>query len=108
MKENNNSIKTGRDYSKKIIGDNGPAPKNPYPRLYELGVKVHTKPIAHIKGNELKSKLSKPQIKLFNTYFGVQTCPVVDGVGAMYPWDVEAVLHRMFKNELIGSQLLWD
>lgn len=40
----------------------------------------------------------------FNEYFGVQTCPE----NGCFPWDCEVVLHRIFKNELIGSQFLWD
>lgn len=82
--------------------------KPKYPIISQLGIPVHTNSIEHILPKELKKYLTKPQQKLFDEYFGAQTCPVVDGECGLYPWDVEAVLHRIFKKELIGTQLFWD
>ena len=82
--------------------------KPKYPIIAQLGIPVHTNCIEHILSKELKKYLTKPQYKLFNEYFGAQTCPIVDGKQGLYPWDVEAVLHRIFKKELIGSQKYWD
>jgi len=75
-----------------------------YPNLYELGIPIHCDPISHIKPNELKSKLTKKQQKLFSKYFGVATCPLVDGICCYYPFDCEKVLNKM----ATGQDFAWD
>jgi len=84
--------------------------KNFYPRLKEIGVKVYLEPIAHVKTVELNEGLNRTGLSIdkFNQFFGCQTCPVVDGVGETYPWDVESVLERMMSGRLSGTQLFWD
>ena len=77
-----------------------------YPRLTKLGVPIHTEPCSHVLCAELDAKLTKAQRKTFNVLFGVQTCPGIEG--AVFAWDAEDVLARMFGRKILGSQLLWD
>lgn len=81
-----------------------------YPWLSMLSVPVYKEPVAHIFMEDLEFVLSKKQERRFNDYFGVQTCPIIgdNSKMAVYPWDAEAVLTRMFENKLEGSQQLWD
>ena len=80
-----------------------------YPHLLKLGIKIYKTPEAHVKCKDLEEKLTKHQFRTFNKFFGVQTGTFDEnGNLAFFPWDVEAVLTRMFQNKLIGSQLLWD
>ena len=91
---------------------------NPYPRLTEIGVKiVETSSFIYIDTNELREKfaekapnpvVAKALGQQFSELFGVQTCPVVPGVRAVYAWDAEAVIERMISGKLTGTQLLWD
>lgn len=75
-----------------------------YPRITELGLTVYKEPIVHIKPNELKSKLTKKEQKLFSKHFGVATCPLIDGVCCYYIWDCENVLEKM----ATGKDFFWD
>lgn len=64
-----------------------------------------------VLSEDIKKVLTKKQFKLFNEYFGIQTCPILsDGRLALYIWDSEAVLVRIFENKLTGTQHpdLWD
>lgn len=80
-----------------------------YPHLKRLGVEVYREPCSHVLCSDLNAKLTKVQRERFSRLFGIQTCPVApDGSGALYPWDTEDVLARMFDHKLQGSQLLWD
>ncbi len=103
--------KTWPEHKEKIIKEFKQRPQDVnYPEISKLGVTVYYSPVAHIKSKELMGRLTKIQREAFSGYFGTQTCPLVDGVAGLYPWDVEAVLVRMFKNELTGTQhpSLWD
>jgi len=82
--------------------------KNPYPAITALGVKIYDEPIAHVFPEDIKVVLTKKQQKLFNTYFGSQTCPLIGDKQALYPWDCESVIVRMTSGKLQGSQLFWD
>ena len=82
--------------------------KNPYPAITALGIKVYDKPIAHILAEDLEAVLTKTQRKIFNDYFGAQTCPLIGDKQGLYLDDVEAVLVRMASGKLQGSQLFWD
>lgn len=76
-----------------------------YPEIYKIGCTVTESPLYHIKWAELKKALKKHKItKQFNEYFGQQTC-LIEGP---YPHDVEAVLVRIFKKKLVGTQLIMD
>lgn len=86
-----------------------------YPRIKQIGLKVHTKPCTHVRSVELDAALSKAGLKReqFSQLFGDgQTCPAIACKGgyipAMYPYDVEAVLERMLSGKLTGTQLFWD
>ena len=81
-----------------------------FPNLHRLGIQVHSNPSFHILINDLKKVLDKKQIERFHEYFGIQTCPCVKNGPAVYPWDAEAVLERMFSGRLTGTQhpALWD
>lgn len=80
---------------------------NQYPRIKQLGLTIVTdcdKSIPGIKGEDLKNKLTKKQLELFNKYFGVQTV----GMNGIYVYDCEAVLERIFSGKLQGTQKNWD
>jgi hypothetical protein len=81
--------------------------KPKYPNLEKLGVKVID---GCVNPKELNKSLKKNKmsIKVFDRYFGIQTCPIVDNVLMLYAWDCEDVLTRILENRLIGSQLFWD
>jgi hypothetical protein len=77
-----------------------------YPYIEKLGLKVVEEPIAHINRYKLIKALKKYRItKKFNEYFGTGQTQYVDGP---YPYDVEAVLVRIFENKLTGTQKFWD
>jgi hypothetical protein len=79
-----------------------------YKHLKRLGVEVRREPCSHVLCRDLDSKLTKAQRKTFSVFFGIQTCLVVPEGPALYAWDVEDVLARMFEGRKQGSQLLWD
>jgi hypothetical protein len=79
-----------------------------YKHLKRLGVPVYAVPVIHVKSSDIDRVLTPAQRNTFNELFGIQTCPVVDDRGELYPWDAEAVLVRMFDGKLTGSQLMWD
>jgi hypothetical protein len=84
-----------------------------YKRIKELGIEISHDETCDVSGVTIKNlhsalKKNKLDSELFSKLFGVQTCPVVNGKSAMYPWDVEAVLERMMSGKLTGTQLLWD
>lgn len=75
--------------------------------LKKLGIKInYDSQIPYIEWEDLDFALKKNKVsqKLFNQYFGVQTCDIK----GPYFYDVEAVLVRIFENELTGSQLFFD
>lgn len=80
-----------------------------YPHIYAIGACVDIDEIGppyvprDIKSAALK-KMGKKAEDKFHDWFGIQTCHVK----GPYPWDVEAVLHRMKTGKLTGTQLLWD
>jgi len=82
--------------------------KPQYPRIRAEGLKVVEKeheaymPRAAMT-KWFKSK-SKGFQKLYCEYYGVQTA----SIHGPYPWDVEAVLERMYSGRLSGSQANWD
>jgi hypothetical protein len=80
--------------------------KQPYPYLTgTLGCEVIENPIPHVKWKQLNAALRKNKImKKFSDLFGCQTC-LIDGP---YPYDVEAVLVRIYEKRLTGTQLLMD
>jgi hypothetical protein len=83
--------------------------KPEFPRLKEMGVPVHVHQDGqHVWGADIHAKLTKEERKTFNKLFGVQTCPVIDGRPALFPWDAEAVLERMKSGRLTGTQLMMD
>ena len=54
---------------------------------------------------QLDKRLNELNIKsLFIKYFGIQT----SSDKGHYTDDVEAILNRIYKNKLTGSQLIWD
>lgn len=77
-----------------------------YPRLEEIGVKIHEdKSLDYVCWTDLKKALKgKGWAKQFGEYFGSQTC-YVDGP---YAHDVEAVLERIESGRLTGTQKYWD
>lgn len=81
-----------------------------YKRLDELGIPVYGDGVAYVKVDELEAALTEHgmSVEKFNEMFGVQTCPLIDGKCALYPWDTEAVLERMLSGRLTGTQLWWD
>ena len=79
-----------------------------YPNLTNLGISISDDPVSHVLVKDLERNLSKGNIVKFHEYFGVQTCPLVESGPAVYPWDAEAVLERIFNGKLIGSQANWD
>lgn len=80
-----------------------------YPNLERLGIPVYHSSVGYVLCADIDAKLSPMQRALFNELFGIQTCPVIEGKGpAVYPWDADAVLERMFSGKLTGSQLIWD
>jgi len=80
-----------------------------FPRLKELGIPVHVHyDIQYVRSADIYAKLTEEGRKRFDKFFGCQTCPVIDGRPALYPWDVEAVLERMKTGKLTGTQLFWD
>ena len=82
--------------------------KSQYPELEKLGVRVYEDPVEHVSCADIDAALPADRRQEFNRLFGIQTCPVVPRGPALYPWDAEAVLVRMFRNRLQGSQLHWD
>ena len=75
--------------------------------LKKLGIKInYDSQIPYVKWKDLDEGLKKNKIdqKLFDKYFGIQTCDIRGG----YVYDIEAVLVRIFENRLISSQLFWD
>ena len=82
--------------------------KPEYPNLEKLKVPIFNVPVEHILLKTLMKALTKNEREKFHKYFGAQTCPLVDAGTAIYPWDAEAVLERMFSGKLTGSQLIWD
>lgn len=83
--------------------------KTAYPRIEQLGIPVEKYPgsqnFEYVPFKELERVLKKHGLaEKFHTMFGIQT---VCDLGP-YPWDVEAVLERIFSGKLIGSQLDWD
>lgn len=80
-----------------------------YPQITKLKIPIRENGgTPYIFGNDLDKVLTAVQRKQFNAFFGIQTCMVVDGKTGLYPWDVEAVLARMFTGKLQGTQLFWD
>lgn len=82
-----------------------------YPRCDQLGIPVHSNEhVAYVWPEDVDQALDGDEMsyRRFNELFGVQTCPVIDGKHALYPWDTEAVLERMISGELTGTQLFWD
>lgn len=108
------SLNTGRDYSKKIIGDNGPAPhveildlSKQAPNLYKLKVPIYCDAgsIPYVKWKELYSQLRKHKINVnkFTKLFGCQT---MSGNGP-YFYNVEEILDQMI-NKKKPNPLTWD
>jgi hypothetical protein len=81
-----------------------------YKRLDELGIPVYWDAVPHVKVKEVTAALAKNDMseQEFNEMFGVQTCPIVGGDAALYPWDTEAVIERMISGRLTGTQRHWD
>lgn len=80
-----------------------------YPSIYGLGLSVTHEDSGppYVKREELLGMLERKGKKFADKYhdlFGIQTCRLE----GPYPWDVEAVLHRMLHGIRIGSQLIWD
>lgn len=78
-----------------------------YPYIKKLGLTICTDcpdSIPGIKFEDLKNKLTKAQIELFDKYFGFQTF----GSNGLYIYDVNSVLERMFSGKLTGTQLFFD
>ncbi len=85
--------------------------KPPYPTITKLNIPVYSEPVAHVFYPDIEKVLTEIQLDMFNRYFGDgQTCPEIGNgeIPAMYPWDVEAVLVRMFSGQRQGTQLFWD
>ena len=81
--------------------------KMEYPWITKLGLTIITSDRHSIPGideKELAEKLGKENSKIFDEFFGCQSC----GGNGMYVYDVEAVLHRMFTGKLTGTQLFLD
>ena len=77
-----------------------------YPFCESLGLVV-SQPHAYIKRDDLIKTLKELKIeKVFNKYFGVQTCMA----GGPFASDCEAVFVRIYKGLLTGTQnpILWD
>lgn len=76
-----------------------------YPRIAELGLTVLHNPCTHVLWKDLrKALLKRGWLRAFNKMFGIQT----QYIKGPFPWDVEAVLERLFTGKLTGSQLNWD
>ncbi len=58
-----------------------------YPRISELGIVVHEKPVPHVREDELTKALGD-RLAEFSRLFGTRT----KYIGGPYPHDVEAVL----------------
>jgi len=79
--------------------------KKRYPQIYKLGCVVTEGPMDYVERKPLAKALKAKKIeKRFSELFGIQT-QLMEG---LYAHDVEAVLVRMFKGKLTGSQLIWD
>ena len=80
--------------------------KEPYPYLMgKLGCKIIEDPVPHVLWKQLNTALRKHKImKKFSDLFGCQTCYTK----GPYPYDVEAVLVRIYEKKLIGTQFLMD
>jgi hypothetical protein len=78
-----------------------------YPRVESLGINVKfDRGVPFIPWQHLDERLKESGVdkRRFDKLFGVQTCLE----RGPYPWDVEAVLERMFSGKLVGTQLFWD
>lgn len=76
-----------------------------YPCISRLDVEIQMLPVQHIRREELRGALDREGIAdKFDEFYGVQTC-YVDGP---FPWDVEAVLTRIWHGRLEGTQRYWD
>ncbi len=78
-----------------------------YPRLTELKIPIHAHPSgagSYVEWKKVEKALSKKQLKKFHKFFGAQTC-FAEGP---YPYDVEAVLERIFSGRMTGTQLIPD
>lgn len=80
-----------------------------YPWIKRLGVKLNEADEDSPVGVDMKSlvealEANNLDVNVFNALFGCQTC----GMNGPYPWDVEAVLHRMMTGEKTVTQLCWD
>lgn len=78
-----------------------------YELINKFGLKIqpYSEGLEYIEWDELKDKLKELKITgKFNNYFGCQTCTIF----GPYPWDVEAVLQRIFNDKLVGTQLFPD
>lgn len=84
---------------------------SPYKRCTQLGIPVHSDGhVAYVWPDDIEAALAEHGMdyERFNERFGVQTCPLIDGRQALYPWDVEAVLEYMISGRRTGTQLCWD
>ncbi len=86
-----------------------------YPMIEELAIPIQTDNDSGIEGcywtdvnKAISTTWGRPAVAQFGRYFGVQTCPIINGKMAGYPWDIEAVLVRMASGKKTGSQLHWD
>jgi hypothetical protein len=79
-----------------------------YAQLDRLGIPIGQSPLPHVAIKDIKAKLSKDQFKAFHRFFGIQTCPSIPKLPAVFPGDAEAVLVRMFGGKLVGSQKIPD
>ena len=85
-----------------------------YPRIDQLRIRLYVETgCYYVDADELAFKLTflledEKAPDTFNELFGVQTCPCIPGMDAVYAWDAEAVLERMLSGKLTGTQLTWD
>jgi hypothetical protein len=86
----------------------------PYPRIDQLRIRLYVEPgCCYVDTDEIAFKLTflledEKAPDTFSKLFGVQACPLIPGVSAVYAWDAEAVLERMLSGKLTGTQLTWD